>query len=58
MCFNDTVHDGNVGARYLVNCYVTNRVRCVSGIRQEEKVSSVECWLHRPTEDEIGERRL
>jgi hypothetical protein len=58
VCFNDTVHDRDLGARYLVNCYVANYVRSVPGVPQEEKVSSVECWLHRTAEDNTGERRL
>lgn len=49
MCFEDSVHDGDVLSWDFVNRDVANFVSRVWRIGEEKDVSAVKRWLHRAT---------
>ena len=50
MCFEDSVHNGDVLSRDFVDRDIADFVSCVRRVGEEKDVPAVKRWLHRATE--------
>lgn len=52
MALNNTVYNWYVFSWYLVNRDISNLVRLIDGVREEQEVSTVKGWLHRSAQND------